>query len=121
LSVNLHAAEPPSRSREVQELIQEAEKAAKRLELARARELWARVYALESSTMDLCQLGVFDLRLDRRASSTPSTRADLRAALRVRNERLGDALQRLAAAGSILRRGEGWSCADGPRVPVPAP
>jgi hypothetical protein len=56
-----------------------------------------------------------------RTSSTPSTRADLRAALRVRNERLGDALQRLAAAGSILRRGEGWSCADGPLVPVPAP
>jgi hypothetical protein len=65
LCFNLHAAEPPPRSRELQELIQEAEKAAKRLELARARELWARIYALEPSTMALCQLGVFDLRLDR--------------------------------------------------------
>jgi hypothetical protein len=59
------AAAPPPRSREVQELIDEAEKAARRLELARARELWARIYALEPSTMALCQLGQFDLRLDR--------------------------------------------------------
>lgn len=61
----LGAAEPPPRSREVQELIDEAEKAAKRLELARARELWARVNAIAPSTMAVCQLGQFDLRLDR--------------------------------------------------------
>jgi hypothetical protein len=59
------AADPPPRSREVQELIDEAETAAKRLELARARELWARINVLEPSTMAICQLGVFDLRLDR--------------------------------------------------------
>ncbi|WP_437719417.1 hypothetical protein WMF45_25290 [Sorangium sp. So ce448] len=59
------AADPPPRAREVQELIDEAEKAAKRLELARARDLWARVNALEPSTMAVCQLGVFDLRLER--------------------------------------------------------
>ncbi|AUX37342.1 MULTISPECIES: hypothetical protein [Sorangium] len=63
--VQAAAADPPPRSREVQELIDEAEKAAKRLELARARELWARVNVLEPSTMAVCQLGVFDLRLDR--------------------------------------------------------
>ncbi|WP_242515378.1 hypothetical protein [Sorangium cellulosum] len=59
------AADPPSRSREVQELIDEAEKAAKRLELDRARELWAQIYTLEHSTMALCQLGQFDRRLGR--------------------------------------------------------
>jgi hypothetical protein len=35
-------------------------------------------------------------------------RASLRAALRVRNERLGDALTRLAAAGHIARHGDAW-------------
>lgn len=59
------AADPPSRSREVQELIDEAEEAAKRLELDRARELWAQIYMLEHSTMALCQLGQFDRRLGR--------------------------------------------------------
>ncbi|WP_437957279.1 hypothetical protein WME76_39105 [Sorangium sp. So ce119] len=59
------AADPPPRSREVQERIEEAEKAAKRLDLARARELWARINELEPSTMAVCQLGVFDLRLGR--------------------------------------------------------
>ncbi|KYF52513.1 hypothetical protein BE08_42725 [Sorangium cellulosum] len=56
---------PPARSREVQELIEEAEKAAKRLDLARARDCWARINLLEPSTMAVCQLGVFDLRLGR--------------------------------------------------------
>ncbi|WP_234023358.1 hypothetical protein [Sorangium cellulosum] len=65
----MQAAEPPPRSREVEALIQEAEEAAKRLELARARALWARVNALEPSTMAVCQLGVFDLRLDRLAEA----------------------------------------------------
>ncbi|XXY19656.1 hypothetical protein WME88_08430 [Sorangium sp. So ce216] len=59
------AADPSPRDREVQELIDEAEKAAKRLELARAREYWARVNMLKPSTMAVCQLGVFDLGLDR--------------------------------------------------------
>ncbi len=57
--------DPPPRDREVQELIDEAEKAAKRLETARARELWARINTLKPSTMAACQLGVFDLGLDR--------------------------------------------------------
>ncbi|KYF87180.1 hypothetical protein BE18_03805 [Sorangium cellulosum] len=59
------AADPSPRDREVQELIDEAEKAAKRLETARARELWARANALKPSTMAVCQLGVLDLGLDR--------------------------------------------------------
>ncbi|WP_437631856.1 hypothetical protein [Sorangium sp. So ce854] len=59
------AADPTPLDREVQELIDEAEKAAKRLDLARARELWARVNVLKPSTMAVCQLGVFDLGLDR--------------------------------------------------------
>ncbi len=36
------------------------------------------------------------------------SRTALRAALRVRNERLGDALTRLAAAGHITRHGDAW-------------
>lgn len=45
----------------------------------------------------------------------PLSRTQLRAELRVRNERLGHALARLTAAGSLLRVGDRWS------VPVPAP
>ena len=42
------------------------------------------------------------------------SRASLRASIHVRNERVGDALTRLAAAGQITRRGESWV-----RVPLP--
>ncbi|WP_437595761.1 hypothetical protein WMF28_24610 [Sorangium sp. So ce590] len=61
----LQAEEPSPRSREVQELIDEAEKATKRLDLPRAREYWARINVLDPSPMAVCQLGQFDLRLDR--------------------------------------------------------
>ena len=43
------------------------------------------------------------------------SRAQLRAELRVRNERLGDALARLVAAGAVIRHGDRWA------VPVPTP
>src|SRR5947208_5165420 len=43
-------------------------------------------------------------------------RASLRAAVRVRNERVGEALTRLAAAGHRVRRGDCWV-----RVPLPTP
>ena len=45
----------------------------------------------------------------------PLTRGQLRAELRVRNERLGDALVRLAAAGAVVRDRDRWL------VPVPIP
>ncbi|XYI00195.1 hypothetical protein ACMHYB_10780 [Sorangium sp. So ce1128] len=45
--------------------MQEAEKAAKRLEIARARDYWAQIYALDPTPMAICQLGQYDLRLDR--------------------------------------------------------
>lgn len=48
------------------------------------------------------------------AGRTGLSRAALRAAVHVRNARLGDALTRLAAAGQITRRGETWM-----RVPLP--
>lgn len=41
-------------------------------------------------------------------------RASLRAAVGVRNERVGEALTRLAAAGKVARRGDSWL-----RVPLP--
>jgi AAA domain len=41
-------------------------------------------------------------------------RASLRVAVRVRNERVGEALTRLAAAGQVTRRGDSWV-----RVPLP--
>ena len=47
----------------------------------------------------------------------PITRDALRAALRIRNARLGDALSRLLAAGKITRRDDGWLLNP---VPVPA-
>jgi hypothetical protein len=56
------------------------------------------------------------LLLDRLArADTPLSRTQLRAELHVRNERLGDALTRLAAAGAVVRAGERWT------VPVPTP
>jgi len=45
-----------------------------------------------------------------------ATRETLRATLRIRNERLGPALQHLAASGDIVRTPDGWSR---PTVPVP--
>jgi hypothetical protein len=50
--------------------------------------------------------------------TAPKTRSELRVALRVRNERLGDVLERLSAAGSIQRLGDRWIRSD-PTVPVP--
>jgi hypothetical protein len=43
------------------------------------------------------------------------SRSQLRAELRVRNERLGDALVRLVASGAVVRDGDRWA------VPVPTP
>ena len=43
------------------------------------------------------------------------SRSQLRADLRVRNERLGDALVRLVATGAVIRAGDRWA------VPVPTP
>jgi len=43
------------------------------------------------------------------------SRSQLRAELRVRNERLGDALVRLVATGALIRAGDRWA------VPVPTP
>ena len=50
------------------------------------------------------------------AGSDGLARASLRAAVRVRNERVGEALTRLAAAGLVTRRGDCWV-----RVPLPNP
>jgi hypothetical protein len=50
------------------------------------------------------------------AASPGLPRASLRAMLRVRNERLGEALTRLAASGQIARHGDTWI-----RVAVPVP
>mgnify|MGYP001564341010 CR=1 FL=1 len=49
-----------------------------------------------------------------RAARAPLGRGQLRDALHVRNERLGDALARLAAAGAVVKDGDRWA------VPVPA-
>lgn len=46
------------------------------------------------------------------AAHQPLPRADLRARLRVRNERLGDALTRLCASGDVQRRGDRWAVPD---------
>jgi hypothetical protein len=45
----------------------------------------------------------------------PVPRADLRARLRVRNERLGEALVRLADSGAVLRVGDRWAVPDSPQ------
>ena len=50
------------------------------------------------------------------SAAAPLTRGALRAQLRVRNERLGDALVRLLAAGRLSRSGDLWTV-----VPAPPP
>jgi AAA domain len=51
-------------------------------------------------------------------AAQPLSRADLRAKLHVRNERLGDTLTRLAQAGQIHRAGDHWATVDS-RFPHP--
>jgi hypothetical protein len=51
-----------------------------------------------------------------RGATSPLTRPDLRAALRVRNERLGTALAELLDAGLVTRDGDRWA-----PIPVPVP
>jgi len=46
------------------------------------------------------------------AAASPLSRADLRTKLRVRNERLGDALLRLAQAGHVQRCDDRWAVPD---------
>jgi AAA domain len=46
------------------------------------------------------------------AAPQPLPRADLRARLRVRNERLGEALSRLCASGVVHRIGDRWAVPD---------
>ncbi|XXY14206.1 hypothetical protein WME88_38800 [Sorangium sp. So ce216] len=64
-SFHLNAAEPPLPSRELNALYQQAEAAMKNLDLVQARDLYARSYHLDRSTMALCQMGVVDTRLGR--------------------------------------------------------
>ena len=52
----------------------------------------------------------------RRADNRGLPRASLRAALRVRNQRLGEALMRLTASGHIARHGDAWV-----RLSIPVP
>jgi hypothetical protein len=59
-----------------------------------------------------CDLDRLLLAALRRAGH-PLSRSQLRLELRVRNERLGDALTRLVAAGTVIRAGDRWG------VPVP--
>lgn len=65
LASQAHAAEPPPRSPELRELFRQADAAVERMDVARARELWAQIHDIEPSTAALCQLGQLDLRLGR--------------------------------------------------------
>jgi hypothetical protein len=51
-------------------------------------------------------------------AGAPVTRAHLRARVHVRNERLGDVLASLAAAGAIVRHGDRWAVPDSRSRPV---
>ncbi|KYF59467.1 hypothetical protein BE08_41695 [Sorangium cellulosum] len=53
----------PPRSPRVAALVKEA--ALDRLDIARARDLWAQIYDIERSTVGICQLGQLDRRLGR--------------------------------------------------------
>jgi len=49
-----------------------------------------------------------------RVATCPMRRKDLRAALRVNNQRLGEALAHLERQGQICRTDEGFAMADAP-------
>lgn len=51
-------------------------------------------------------------------ADAPLTRPELRARVHVRNERLGEALARLAAAGAVLRLGDRWAIPDSHSRPL---
>ena len=55
-----------------------------------------------------------------RDATGPLSRATMRATLRIRNERLGETLTRLADSGAITRVGDAWTMAT-TAVPVPHP
>ncbi|WP_434043546.1 MULTISPECIES: hypothetical protein [Sorangium] len=59
------AAEPAERSRRGEELIREADAAVARIEVARARELWAEVHEIDGSTVAICTMGQLDARMGR--------------------------------------------------------
>lgn len=61
--------------------------------------------AASGDTLDQAVLAALD-------QGVPLARAELRARLRVRNERLGEVLTRLAAAGSVQHMGDRWSVPD---------
>ncbi|WP_437763565.1 hypothetical protein WME77_36855 [Sorangium sp. So ce764] len=63
------AAAPPERSRPVKELIREAEAAEARLDIARARALWAVVHEIDRSNVAVCAMGQLDARMDRWAQA----------------------------------------------------
>jgi hypothetical protein len=65
VSFPLRAAEPPPPSPRALALMREARAAVARLDVARARELWAQIYDFEPSTPALCQLGQLDRDLAR--------------------------------------------------------
>ncbi|WP_437763564.1 hypothetical protein WME77_36850 [Sorangium sp. So ce764] len=68
-TAHARAAAPPERSRPVKELIREAEAAVARLDIARARELWAEVYEIERSNVAMCTMGQLDARMGRWAEA----------------------------------------------------
>jgi hypothetical protein len=91
-----------------------------RLRLVADADLGAHL-ALVAGDPELAGLDDDPSDLDRRLldqltrAAAPLSRTQLRAELHVRNERLGDALTRLAAAGLVVRAGDRWA------VPVPTP
>ena len=81
----------------------------KHLSIVRAEEL-----AAPPATADL---DVMILDALEHAGRDGLARTSLRAALRTRNERVGEALTRLAAAGQVARRGESWVRVSPPHTP----
>jgi hypothetical protein len=71
----------------------------------------ARDQSSASADLDTAILDALD-----HAHNRPLPRVSLRAAVRVRNQRLGQALARLAASGLIAQHGDAWV-----RLPVPVP
>ncbi|WP_437837729.1 hypothetical protein [Sorangium sp. So ce1153] len=59
------AEQPPTRPAHIKKLVREAEAAFDRLDIAGARAIWARIYALEHTNVAMCQLGQLDRRLAR--------------------------------------------------------
>jgi hypothetical protein len=77
--------------------------------------------AIQSNIADRERRGPLEQAVLAALATFPLARADLRAQLRVRNERLGETLTRLAHVGAVCRLGDRWGIPYSAGYDLPQP